>query len=240
MPSRHLQRRAALGAGLVCGLFFLLAPSVAGAGVKDSKGRFVFEGLHYEERNFDNGTLPINVIFRGGTQVVRPLTVAAHMEDSWPGWAVRDRDRCTVTRYLPYQNPSRSRASFAAPAMYGSTNSTCGNQRHARFFDDTRHSQLFDHTTIGHFMPLQMHGEEYVYEWKCFGILPRFCVRDGDHKIVEDYDTSRIATLRRMGRGAGAHHYVDFDWQHHPTAYAMYGNRVHSRLIGRVSMAHVP
>ncbi len=112
--------------------------------------------------------------------------------------------------------------------MYGSTSSICRRQVHGCFFNDRRHSELWNHETTGNFMVANIHRETYFaspFSSRCCG-----------HKTIESLDQTRRRVLRGISRGGGrGDYYVQFKWMVHPTAYSRDG---FSRIIGRVSMAH--
>lgn len=147
-------------------VLLLLVAAPAAANLRDSKGNFVFGGKHYEERSFKDPTLGINVIFRGGSPATSGR-VAFHLAHGYIGWGKRSGFKdfnCGGARYVPFPSPDRRNVRWAAPSMQGTTNPRCFKQRHARFFNDRRHSEQWNHDTTGDFLLAQVHRETVVYK----------------------------------------------------------------------------
>lgn len=218
---------ARLASVLALGLVVLAGlTGSATANIRDSKERLVFGGNTYKNPDFRRPTLTINVAFRGGGGRITSSRVGRHMTDDYKGWGTRRRNfGCKRPRWIAFPSPGRGRHSFARPSMYGSTSRACTDQFHGRFWNDRRHSELWDHSTTGNFMLAQFHVDDY-----------RGLARGGGHDVVETGDQSRRRVLRGMSDNIGdARHRVQSIWLIHPTARAGYPN---SRIIGRVSLAH--
>lgn len=220
--------------------------ATAEAGVRDSKGRYVFGGSTYAARNFDNFVNPVTLIFKDGGGEITSSRVGRHLTDDWRGWGTRRRNRaCKSPQYVPFPNNSRTEHRWAAPSMYGSTDPACTNQHHGRFWNDRRHAEQFggNHPSAGEFLLGAVHKER-VASCKRTGIpnAPLVCYPHG-HRISGDFDQARRYAVNAMlhvtGRwSAERSHYVQFDWGVHPTAKKWYDGKHHSRVISKISMEH--
>jgi len=201
----------------------------------------------YGDRSFNRAIDPITIIFRGGEGRITSSRVGRHMTDDWRGWGVRRRNpACKSTKYLPFTSPNGSRASFAAPSMYGTTNPLCGNQHHGRFWNDRRHSELFNHETTGNFIVGGVHKERIASCGLSGGPIPVPYCAFHTHRISGDFDQARRYTYRAMRFSTGRapsverEHRVQPKWGVHPTAKKWYQGKHHSRVISRISMRHYP
>lgn len=233
---------------IAAALFTLAVTSVAQANIRDSKGRFVFGGSTYRSPSFDEFSDPVAIIYRGGEGRVTTGRVGRHTTDDWPGMGVRTTNfLCRTPQWVPFPPPSYDTARFVAPAMNMSNNGTCLNQTHIRVWGDTVHSQIYNHETTGNFMLGTPHKERVVTcRRRDVPLIPDpYLCFPHKHKISGDWDQARRTTIREMGTdddgiGFDRAHQVQLAWAVHPTARNWYQGKHHSRVIGRVSMAHRP
>lgn len=193
-PLRKLCRAATVAVALS------VWSSTAEADVKHGP-RWRFPASHYTTEDRDRGTysgsaLPLQVIFRGGPDAPTASNVASLLESTWRGWLRPVNPICRSQRYAPFVGPApERRVVWQRTVMFGTNNARCGAQTHARFFSDHAHSELYGHSTSGHFMPSNFHRELH---WT--------------HNSFEPLQMTRRRVLRIASRGWGAAYCVDFNY----------------------------
>ena len=220
----------------------LFATDLASGHTRRASGTWYFDGMTYKPKDPTARMDPVNFIFAPG-----PLDdtlydrdrIEQHMFDDWNEDAVggrrwrRDGDVsfwCKGDHRMYWENGSARTSDktdwHGTTALLGDF---CGNQHHARFWDDQEHKRQTDG-------PTDPHGPED--QWAVGGIHHERVIRKkpccAGHKPDRDWDTVRRELVLAMGR-----HCSETAWRYHPDAdgviqgYASYG------LIARLSLRHV-
>lgn len=217
-----------------------LIPQVAPASIEDSKGRYVFAMRHYNQPDISNPTLRTNMIFRGGGQIRTPA-LNEHLTDHVENWGDRrgsapDEKGCRDRKYMPWPDDARRAQDniWRSFSYTGSTSRVCGNQLHARVWNDLAHVQQFHsgrEEFAFEFQVAQVHTETFS--------LKRFA-RTGNGHDVKDCGTlaARILSSQMEITPEGEHnHRVQYGWGVNTFDNARSGcGHTWTRKITRVSM----
>jgi hypothetical protein len=177
--------------------------SGSSAHVKRSADEWYFEGV---SRKGDDPKDPINFIYMPGSVDTSEYTrdrIETHMNDDWNtdlvgGRPWRKHDEisrwCKQDQNLTWlfgDEEDSDKSDF-----HGTTSrikQVCGNQHHARFWDDYEHWKITNHGARHQWVVGGFHHEKVVlkYKWWCDCHLP-------SHKIDRDWDVARRELVRGM------------------------------------------
>jgi hypothetical protein len=216
----------------------LLPSGAAGHWVDVDTNEWYFRGATYDKDDLTKRVDPINFIFLGGTTDFSDYTrdrIETHMRDDWSIRAVGGRrwrrddqiefwckdDQRMI--WLGYPGQTSDKTDF-----HGSTSrleSICGDQHHARFWDDLEHSRIAPD------------GHPRRHQWVVGGIHhERLRSAFGGHDIDRDWDQVRYEMVRAMRR-----HCAERTWRYHPGADGDFGDEGYDSFgfIARISLHHV-
>jgi hypothetical protein len=195
-----------------------------------------FFGSSYK-KGTDERKDPVNFMFYDagdGSDYTRDR-IETHMSDDWNFHRVGGRRWktdgetnfwCKPGQRMYWTVPPDSQVSDLTD-WHGSTArfaGYCGNQHHARFWDDYEHSRRTSRGRRHQWVVGGIHHERVKY--KAF-IIP------AGHVIDRDWDIVRREMVRAMGV-----HCADAAWRYHPGADDLYQKYTNSGFIARISLAH--
>lgn len=161
-----------------------------------------------------------------------------HMVDDWSTKAVGGRrwrrdssiiSACKVRQHMKwvyYPGETKDKTDYQ-----GNTNRFCGNQHHARFWDDLEHERDTDHGRLHQWVVGGIHHEKAVIKF----CGPRFhrlpC--GARHNIDRDWDRARMDMARAMRK-----HCVVPRWRYHPGADGPFQDIDNEGYLLRISLHH--
>ncbi len=205
--------------------------------VNDTYGDWYFRGQTFKEREArrDHWKDPVNFIFYGAdadqTEYTRSR-VETHMNDDWSTRAVGGRpwrkdseirffckdDQYMVWRHLPGRDADRTDFHGTTARFPG----VCGNQHHARFWDDYEHWKGTAHGRRDQWIVGAIHHEKVVTKFCCLG-----------HKPDRDWDRVRAELTKAMSR-----HCSHRRWKYHPGADHPFQEKTNFGFVARLTLQH--
>jgi hypothetical protein len=235
-------------AGLLAILAIALVAPVAGGHYKtgdpdDPESEWYFRGQTWDG---DEPKDPVNFIFIGG-----PLDgsdyererIEEHMVDDWDTRAVGGRrwrrDSNIVNfcksghdmKWAHHPGETKDKSDY-----HGNTNRFCGNQHHARFWDDLEHERDTNHGRRHQWVVGGIHHEKVIIKWckppPTIPELPPF-ICGVKHKPDRDWDRVRMDMVRAMRKHCSVPR-----WRFHIGAKQEFQNYDNSGYIARFSLHH--
>lgn len=220
-------------------IFTCVLPAPAGAHYKTGNPDESASDWYFRGGTIQNGvkTDPINFIFYGGSKDTTAYTrerIQTHMVDDWDIAKVGGRrwhsDNEMIrlckqdqrVQWLGYPGETSDKSDWHGATL--STGGICGNQHHARFWDDLEHKrQNPEHGDFGQWVVGGIHHEKVVRK------RPGCCVA---HVPDRDWDSVRLEMIRALYKHCSVRR-----WKYHPGADF---SRVfeNSGYIARFSLHH--
>lgn len=234
-----MKRRIAivLGGFAAAGIVLTVA-SLAVADVQVN-GQWVFRGSLYTEKpaREEHRLDPLNVIFYKGGGFVDNTRVNDHLNADWDTRQVGGRPwrkhneifphckdgKYALWRHLPGRNVDLA-DQHGTTARFAHI---CGNQHHARLWDDYEHSKGRVHER-GQWVISGFHHEKVIFK-RVLGHI-----KTPGHKPDRDWDRVRVEVVKAMRR-----HCSYRRWKYHPGAHHWYQGYQNFGYIARISMHHV-
>jgi len=187
---------------------------------------------------------PVNFIFIGGPNDGSDYTrdrIERHMVDDWDrrriGGRAWRRDNAIVNickqdhhmKWVNHPGETKDKTDF-----HGNTNKFCGNQHHARFWDDLEHSRETNHGRRHQWVVGGIHHEKVVIKiCKGPGPLPDLPC-GARHKPNRDWDRVRWDMVHALHK-----HCSVARWRYHIGADQEFQGYDNSGYIARFSLHHV-
>lgn len=210
------------------------------AGETDQRfGSWFFRGQTFEDKRGrrQDWKDPVNFIFYGGAndpqEYTRPL-IEEHMRDDWSTRAVggsrwrRDEDirgYCKSDQYMVWRHLPGAERTADRTDWHGTTarfTGICGNQHHARFWDDKEHAQGTVHGREKQWAVGSIHHEKTDVTFRGVG-----------HKPDRDWDRVRVEMIKAMRP-----HCSYRRWKYHPGADHTFQEQTNFGFVARLSLRH--